>query len=283
MNKRADRSAPAGSSRSPAVGFGASYRGCAREARCPPTVRFFLRLFCLFDAATPQEVLGHIKKENAYTAEKMQHLEGLREDLYKVRRNPEMCRWMMDSPCKSGAISSSLLMSESLPQYSAKDGRTLQVGCGFKQLIRNNLPQRSVSVKWVESMGMTPLTWNTGCGRCQRWSPCVYEESNTDIPTTPDPSPTLALTEPPLPTMKPPIFFGHPIQEFLGHMKETDTEVPYRHGPYFYYSRSVKGKPYRIHCRSREQGGEEQVRYPVGMQASGPETRRRRECFIFFS
>ncbi|CAN0452920.1 unnamed protein product, partial [Hapterophycus canaliculatus] len=42
-------------------------------------------------------------------------------------------------------------------------------------------------------------------------------------------------------------------------MKETDTEVPYRHGPYLYYSRSVKGKPYKIHCRSKEQGGEEQV------------------------
>ena len=42
-------------------------------------------------------------------------------------------------------------------------------------------------------------------------------------------------------------------------MKETDTEVPYRHGPYFYYSRSVKGKPYKIHCRVKELGGTEQV------------------------
>lgn len=42
-------------------------------------------------------------------------------------------------------------------------------------------------------------------------------------------------------------------------MKETDTGVPYRHGPYFYYSRSVKGKPYKIHCRSSELEGEEQV------------------------
>lgn len=44
-------------------------------------------------------------------------------------------------------------------------------------------------------------------------------------------------------------------------MKETDAQVPYRHGPYFYYSRSVKGKPYKIHCRSKEVGGQEQVRY----------------------
>lgn len=31
-----------------------------------------------------QEVLGHIKKENDYTEAKMEHLKGLREDLYKV-------------------------------------------------------------------------------------------------------------------------------------------------------------------------------------------------------
>ncbi|CAM9394034.1 unnamed protein product, partial [Laminaria digitata] len=51
-------------------------------------------------------------------------------------------------------------------------------------------------------------------------------------------------------------------KEFLGHMKETDTEVPYRHGPYFYYSRSVKGKPYKIRCRVKELGGQEQVGSP---------------------
>lgn len=54
------------------------------------------------------------------------------------------------------------------------------------------------------------------------------------------------------------------MKEFLGHMKETDTEVPYRHGPYFYYTRSVKGKPYKIHCRSKEVGGAEQVRRRLG-------------------
>ncbi len=43
-------------------------------------------------------------------------------------------------------------------------------------------------------------------------------------------------------------------------MKETDTQVPYRHGPYLYYSRDVKGLPYKIHCRTKEEGGEEQVR-----------------------
>eukprot|EP00903_Cladosiphon_okamuranus_P021564 g19826.t1 len=58
-------------------------------------------------------------------------------------------------------------------------------------------------------------------------------------------------------------------KEFLGHMKETDTEVPYQHGPYFYYTRSVKGKPYKIHCRSKELGGEEQVVLDENVQAEG--------------
>jgi protease II len=62
--------------------------------------------------------------------------------------------------------------------------------------------------------------------------------------------------------------------EFLSHMKETDVEVPYKHGPYLYYSRyasragrqprsdatvlipfasgcdrTQKGLAYKIHCR----------------------------------
>lgn len=35
-------------------------------------------------------------------------------------------------------------------------------------------------------------------------------------------------------------------------MKETDSAFPYRHGPFYYYTRDVKGKPYKIHCRSKE-------------------------------
>ncbi|CAM9120715.1 unnamed protein product [Pylaiella littoralis] len=58
-------------------------------------------------------------------------------------------------------------------------------------------------------------------------------------------------------------------KEFLGHMKETDAQVPYRHGPYFYYSRSVKGKPYKIHCRSKEVRGQEQVVLDENVQAEG--------------
>lgn len=42
-------------------------------------------------------------------------------------------------------------------------------------------------------------------------------------------------------------------------MKETDMQVPYLHGPYFYYTRTEKGKAYKIHCRTKTLGGEEEV------------------------
>ncbi|MEM9214208.1 MAG: S9 family peptidase [Cyanobacteria bacterium P01_F01_bin.150] len=41
-------------------------------------------------------------------------------------------------------------------------------------------------------------------------------------------------------------------QEMLGRIQETDLSVPYRHGPYFYYSRTETGKAYRIFCRKKE-------------------------------
>jgi oligopeptidase B len=39
--------------------------------------------------------------------------------------------------------------------------------------------------------------------------------------------------------------------EMLSRIKETDVEVPYKEGEYFYYSRSEKGKQYGIHCRKK--------------------------------
>jgi oligopeptidase B len=39
--------------------------------------------------------------------------------------------------------------------------------------------------------------------------------------------------------------------EMLGRIKETDLTVPYRKGPYFYYSRTEKGKQYPILCRRK--------------------------------
>jgi len=37
--------------------------------------------------------------------------------------------------------------------------------------------------------------------------------------------------------------------EMLSHIKQTDTNVPYRWGNYFYYSRTEEGKQYPIYCR----------------------------------
>ena len=39
--------------------------------------------------------------------------------------------------------------------------------------------------------------------------------------------------------------------EMLSRIKETDVEVPYQQGEYFYYSRSEKGKQYEIQCRKK--------------------------------
>ena len=38
-------------------------------------------------------------------------------------------------------------------------------------------------------------------------------------------------------------------REMLARIKETDTEVPYKDGAYYYYSRTRKGQQYRIYCR----------------------------------
>jgi len=40
-------------------------------------------------------------------------------------------------------------------------------------------------------------------------------------------------------------------QEMLSHIKQTDDSVPYRHGNYFYYSRTFEGKQYPVFCRKK--------------------------------
>jgi oligopeptidase B len=39
--------------------------------------------------------------------------------------------------------------------------------------------------------------------------------------------------------------------EMLSHIKETDVEVPYKEGNYFYYTRTEAGKQYSIYCRKK--------------------------------
>ena len=40
-------------------------------------------------------------------------------------------------------------------------------------------------------------------------------------------------------------------KEMLSHIKQTDVNVPYRWGNYFYYTRTEEGKQYQIFCRKR--------------------------------
>src|SRR5688572_6024828 len=40
-------------------------------------------------------------------------------------------------------------------------------------------------------------------------------------------------------------------KEYLSHLKETDDTAPVKRGDYFYYSRTEKGKNYRIYCRKK--------------------------------
>src|SRR5207302_7748193 len=44
---------------------------------------------------------------------------------------------------------------------------------------------------------------------------------------------------------------GELYKEILGHIKETDTNVPFKEGEFFYYSRTEQGKQYPIYCRKK--------------------------------
>jgi oligopeptidase B len=41
------------------------------------------------------------------------------------------------------------------------------------------------------------------------------------------------------------------FKEMVSHIKETDDTAPYRRGDYFYYSRTIAGQQYSVHCRKR--------------------------------
>src|SRR5918911_922277 len=52
--------------------------------------------------------------------------------------------------------------------------------------------------------------------------------------------------------MKPTVALQEKLyNEMLSHIKQTDTNVPYRWGSYFYYTRTVEGKQYPIFCRKK--------------------------------
>lgn len=61
-------------------------------------------------------------------------------------------------------------------------------------------------------------------------------------------------------------------QEIVGRIKETDLEVPYRKGDYYYYSRTEEGKDYPIFCRKRGNVlGEEEIIFDQNVLAEGHE------------
>ena len=64
-------------------------------------------------------------------------------------------------------------------------------------------------------------------------------------------------------------------EEMLSRIKETDVSVPVRKGDYFYYSRTVEGLQYEIHCRKRSSlEAEEEVLLDENALAEGKEYMR---------
>jgi len=65
-------------------------------------------------------------------------------------------------------------------------------------------------------------------------------------------------------------FQGALYDEMLGRIQETDVNVPYRQGAYFYYSRTEQGKQYPILCRKLESlDAPEQVTLDLNALAEG--------------
>jgi oligopeptidase B len=57
--------------------------------------------------------------------------------------------------------------------------------------------------------------------------------------------------------------------EMVARIQETDLSVPVRKGPYEYYTRTLEGSDYGIHCRRPVDGGGEQVLLDENVEAGG--------------
>ena len=58
--------------------------------------------------------------------------------------------------------------------------------------------------------------------------------------------------------------------EMLSRIKETDVEVPYREGDYFYYTRTEAGKQYSVYCRKKaNMDAAEEILLDVNQLAQG--------------
>src|SRR6266436_1344898 len=60
-------------------------------------------------------------------------------------------------------------------------------------------------------------------------------------------------------------------KEILSHIKQTDTNVPYRWGQHLYYTRTEEGKQYPIYCRksAAEANAKEEVLLDLNEMAKG--------------
>ena len=56
----------------------------------------------------------------------------------------------------------------------------------------------------------------------------------------------------------------HLFDEMVARIEETDLSVPVRKGPWRYYSRTVEGSSYAIHCRRPAGGGADPARAAGG-------------------
>lgn len=60
-------------------------------------------------------------------------------------------------------------------------------------------------------------------------------------------------------------------KEHLSHLKETDEAAPWIEDAYFYYTKTVEGKSYKIHCRRKRPKGDPHARAPRSSSALGDE------------
>ncbi len=60
-------------------------------------------------------------------------------------------------------------------------------------------------------------------------------------------------------------------EEIVGRLQQTDMNVPFRKGDWFYYSRTEEGKQYPIWARTRSLGGDEEIILDVNVLAEGHE------------
>ncbi len=58
-------------------------------------------------------------------------------------------------------------------------------------------------------------------------------------------------------------------EEIVARVQQSDTSAPVRHGPYVYYTRTVEGRQYAMHCRRSQAGGIEEILLDENAVADG--------------